>query len=124
MSEQLLLMAQEHFYKILVTGFFAGLGFLGKAFLNAYKKSVETKKQAQEHEVKEQELIKEGLISLLRFRINRLCTHAKEQGFLYIDEKGDLDDLFKSYIALGGNSSTKRRYEFTCNEYATKDRSY
>lgn len=70
----------------------------------------------------ETELLKDGMLSLLRFRVNRLCSLAIEQGYLYVDERLDLDELFRSYELLGGNSQTKSRYTHIISKYETKDR--
>ena len=96
-----------------------GLGIVGfltstvKQVLVSYNSYLNAKKMALCAEANEQELIKQGLLSLLRFRINRLCYHIQEQGFITMDEKQDLDDMFKSYENLGGNGRTHMLYEET-----------
>lgn len=65
----------------------------------------------------EQELIKVGMLAILRFRANRLCVVIKEQGFMTIDEKIDLEDLYSAYSSLGGNSRTHELFEYTIKEY-------
>lgn len=97
----------KHFFQFIIGAFFAFLSFVsGKAY-TVYKKSIELKQEAIKNEREEQALIKMALLSLLRFRINRLCTHIANQGYMTIDERHDLTDLFDSYKALGGNSRTE-----------------
>lgn len=69
----------------------------------------------------EQELMKFGMLAILRFRVNRLCSVIKEQGFMTIDEKIDLDDLYTAYETLGGNSRTHELYEYTIKNYKIKN---
>ncbi|MFM1580738.1 hypothetical protein ABGF48_00790 [Helcococcus bovis] len=64
-----------------------------------------------ERESEEQGLLKEGLLALLRFRVNRLANHIQDQRGITIDEKIDLDDLFTAYKSLGGNSRTELIYK-------------
>lgn len=73
-----------------------------------------------EQQSRDQELIKHGMLAILRSRVNRLCTVIKEQGFMTIDEKIDLEDLYSAYEALGGNSRTHELYEFTVKNFPVK----
>lgn len=118
-------------YQWIVGIFFTFLGYLGKKLLNTYKDSIEFKKKIQEQELEEkkkaalketeeQALIKDGMLALLRFRVNRICFHIKEQGFMTLDEKIDLDDLYKTYENLGGNSRAHELYEYTIKNYDVK----
>lgn len=97
----------HNFYQFAIGGFFTFISFIaGKAY-KTYKKSVQLKQESINNERAEQALIKMGLLSLLRFRINRLCHHIASQGYMTVDERHDLTDLFDSYKALGGNSRTE-----------------
>ena len=73
--------------------------------------------QEQKELVEKTELMQEGMLAMLRFRINRLCIVIKEQGFMTIDEKLDLEDLYSAYEKLGGNSRTHELYEYTIKNY-------
>ena len=57
---------------------------------------------------------------LLRYRVNRLCKVIQEKGYMTIDEKIDLDDLYSAYEAHGGNSRTHEMYEYTISKYEIK----
>ena len=91
-----------------------------RSAFNYYKKSVEIRQQALNCERAEQELLKQGMLSLLRFRVHRLCTHISTQGFMTIDEKNDLVDLYESYKSLGGNSRTQIMYENVIEHFDIK----
>lgn len=111
-------------YQWIVGLFFTFLSFIAKKALDIYKKSIQDKKEAAEKELRikkeaavkesqEQTLMKEGLLALLRFRVNRICQLVKEKGYITIDQKLDLIDLYKAYESLGGNSRTHILYEET-----------
>lgn len=111
-------------YQWLVGAFFTFIGFLAKRALDTYKKSVESKRAAAEKalqlkkdqadkESKEQALMKEGMLAILRFRVNRICGVAKQQSYITMDQKMDLIDLYSAYSSLGGNSRTHLLYEET-----------
>ena len=74
-----------------------------------------------ENESEEQELLKQGVLALLRFRVNRMCMRIKEKSFMTLDEKLDLDDIYKAYELLGGNSRTHLIYEETIKRYEIKE---
>lgn len=111
----------QHFYKFIITAFLGGVTYFIKKLVGIYRESVRVKQQQTLHEVEEQKQIKKGLLSLLRFRINRLYVHIKEQQFITLDEEFDLDDLYNAYSALGGNGETKRRFELIKEHYEVKD---
>lgn len=77
--------------------------------------------QEQKELVGKTELMQEGMLAILRFRVNRLCIVIKEQGFMTIDEKLDLEDLYSAYARLGGNSRTHEMYEYTVNNYKVQN---
>lgn len=120
--EEFIQFFKNYSYQWIIALFFTFLSFMAKKFYNIYKNSVKNKKETAEKELnlkkeiaekesQEQEVIKEGLLALLRFRINRLCTFAEKQQYLTIDQKIDLQDLYTAYELLGGNSRTHERYE-------------
>lgn len=119
-------------YQWIVGLFFAFLSYIAKKFYSTYKQSVENQRKIREQQIEaqkeaakkesdEQELIKFGMLAILRFRVNRLCSVIKEQGFMTLDEKIDLDDLYTAYEKLGGNSRTHELYEYTIRNYSIKD---
>ncbi|MFL8969299.1 hypothetical protein ACKA04_04420 [Helcococcus kunzii] len=111
----------DYSYQWIVGLFFAFLSYIAKKFYTTYKQSVENQRRITEKESEEQRLIKFGMLAILRFRVNRLCSAIKEQGFMTLDEKIDLDDLYIAYEKLGGNSRTHELYEYTIKNYKIKD---
>lgn len=102
--------AKNHLMEIIVTGFFSAL-------LLTIRKGVQVFKIRVENEVNEQELIKQGVVSLLRFRINRLCATIEKNGEITIDCKLDLEDMYKVYKLLNQNGRTKIRVEECFKNY-------
>ena len=99
-----------------------GLFFTALTYMinRASKAVIETQKAKREQikvESEEQKLIKDGVMALLRFRINRLMEHVQEQGYILEDERYDLEEMYKSYLALGGNGKTKLKYDFVIDKY-------
>lgn len=112
---------QDHLVAVIVTGTFTiGGWFLNKA-IGVFKDHLRIKREALEHESAEQDLIKQGVLALLRFRVNRLCVTIKNKGYMTIDEKLDLVDIYQSYELLGGNSRTHLIYEETMKNYKVKE---
>lgn len=110
-----------HFVQVAVVSIFAAVSWFAKRILNYYKQHIHLKEIAMEKEIKEQELIKEGLLALLRYRINKSCAEISEKEYMTPTDKFDLQDLYKAYESLGGNSRTKILYEHIMNDYKTID---
>lgn len=112
---------QDHLVAVIVTGVFTIGGWLINKAIGVFKDHLRLKREAMEHESTEQDLIKQGVLALLRFRVNRLCVAIKQKGYMTIDEKLDLVDIYKSYELLGGNSRTHLIYEETMKNYKVKE---
>lgn len=112
---------QNHLVAVIVTGVFTIGGWLLNKSIGVLKDHLRLKREAMEHESAEQDLIKQGVLALLRFRVNRLCMVIKQKGYMTIDEKLDLDDIYKSYELLGGNSRTHLIYEETLKKYELRE---
>lgn len=54
--------------------------------------------------------IENALIALQHDRLYRLTEEYIERGYVTLDELDNLDYIFNSYKALGGNGSGERRY--------------
>lgn len=109
-------------FKNEATMWIIGLFFTALTYMinRASKAVIETQKAKREQikiESEEQKLIKDGVMALLRFRINRLMEHVQEQGYILEDERYDLQEMYKSYLALGGNGKTKLKYDFVIEKY-------
>lgn len=97
--------------------FFTAMTYLVNNAVRSIIKTQKLKQEAIQAESIEQEQIKEGLVTLLRFRIGRLCDAIKERGSIEEDERYDLSYMFHTYEALGGNGKTKMRVEFILEKY-------
>lgn len=97
--------------------FFGALTYMINKASKAVIETQRTKREQIKLESQEQQLIKQGVVALLRFRINRLMAVIQEQGYIQEDERYDLEEMFKSYEALGGNGKTKLRYDFIIEKY-------
>ena len=112
---------QDHLVAVITTGVFTIGGWLINKAIGVFKDHLRLKREAMEHESTEQDLIKQWVLALLRFRVNRLCVSIKNKGYMTIDEKLDLDDIYKSYELLGGNSRTHLIYEETLKKYELRE---
>lgn len=112
---------QNHLVAVIVTGVFTIGGWLLNKSIGVFKDHLRLKREAMEHESAEQDFIKQGVLALLRFRVNRLCMAIKQKGYMTIDEKLELDDIYKSYELLGGNSRTHLIYEETLKKYELRE---
>lgn len=100
----------KHFYQTIAVLLVAGIGWIMKKALSEFTKTQKAKREQIDNESKEQELIKQGMLALLRFRINRLIDCIIEEEKMTLNERLDLDDLYQAYQSLGGNSRTHQRY--------------
>lgn len=110
-----------YFIQTIVVGIFTLVATLGRQGLKYYKQSLALKRETLQKESEEQKRMKEGLLALLRFRINRLVTIIKVKGYMTSDESYDLQDLYKAYEALGGNSRTHMLYEDIMKRFKIRD---
>ena len=101
--------------------FFGALTFLVNKVVNSIIKTQKMKRQQMIDETTEQDNIKKGLLSLLRFRINRMCYSIKVKGFMTSDERFDINDMYSAYITLGGNGKTKIMIDYILSHYDIKD---
>lgn len=100
----------KHFYQTIAVLLVAGIGWIMKKALAEFTKTQKAKREQIDSESKEQELIKQGMLALLRFRVNRLIDCVIEEEKMTLNERLDLDDLYQAYQSLGGNSRTHQRY--------------
>ena len=107
----------DHAITWLVGLFFTAMTYLVNSAVKSIIKTQKLKQEAIQAESLEQEQIKEGLVTLLRFRIGRLCDTIKERGSITADERYDLSYMFHTYEALGGNGKTKMMVDFLLEKY-------
>lgn len=97
--------------------FFGALTFIFNKASQAIIETQKVKRAQIQQESQEQKLIKDGVMALLRFRINRLMEQIQNKGYVSGEERYDLDEMYKSYKALGGNGKTKLKYDFITTKY-------
>lgn len=101
-----------------ITGlFFTALTYIVNKASHAVIETQKAKREQMRLESQEQQLIKDGLIALLRFRINRLMEKVQSKGYILEEERYDLEEMYRGYEALGGNGKTKLKYDFIINKY-------
>lgn len=115
--EQLRVIFTDHAITWLVGLFFTAMTFLVNTAVKSIVKTQHLKQEAIQAESLEQEKIKEGLVTLLRFRIGKLCETVKDRGSITADERYDLSYMFHTYEALGGNGKTKMMVDFLLEKY-------
>lgn len=87
--------------------FFGAMTFLVNKAVKAIIETQHKKRELMMKDSEEQANIKNGVIALLRYRINRLCNTIKKRGSMTSQEAFDLKDIYSAYETLGGNGQTK-----------------
>lgn len=62
-------------------------------------------------EIKEQALIKAGMLAILHDRLYQACRYHIQQGFCTVSELKNTEYLYKSYHILGGNGTGTELFE-------------
>ncbi|MBK0348714.1 hypothetical protein JDW15_08805 [Aerococcaceae bacterium zg-ZJ1578] len=101
----------KHLIEVLVLGSFSFMGWAIRRLTKIYEKHLNEKREQVVKESEEQELLKQGVLAILRCEINKLCYEVRDRGYITVEEKRDLDDMMKAYTALGGNGRTHIMYE-------------
>ena len=90
---------KEYWLEALFTGVISLLSLLVKRLYKKFQQEVCTQK-----------LLKEGMVAILHDRLYQLCTEYIERGEITIDELENVEYLYKSYHALGGNGTGTALY--------------
>lgn len=77
------------------------------AGLTAAYRNLSKKIKAQKEENK---AIKNGLLAILHDRLYQACTHYIEKGYIDLPSLKNIEYLYKSYHALGGNGTGTELY--------------
>lgn len=101
--------------------FFGAMTFLVNKAVKAIIETQHKKRELMTQESEEQANIKNGLIALLRYRINRLCNTIKGRGSMTSQEAFDLKDIYSAYEILGGNGQTKILVDYIFEKYEIDD---
>lgn len=81
----------------------AVFGVITGALTYAYKKL--------KRKVDEQELLKEGMLAILHDRLYQIGREYIERGWITLEELKNMEYLYNSYAALGGNGTGKEIWE-------------
>lgn len=114
---QLKVIFADHAITWIVGLFFSAMTYLVNSAVKSIIKTQKLKQSAIQAESLEQEQIKEGLITLLRYRIGRIYDIVKKRGSITADERYDLSYMFHTYEALGGNGKTKMMVDYLLEKY-------
>lgn len=107
----------EHATTWILGLFFGAMTYLVNKLVNSLMETQKKKRESIEKESTEQGLIKNGLLALLRFRVNKIAKGIKQKGYMTEDERFDFIDLFTAYESLGGNGKTKIIYDYVMEKY-------
>lgn len=111
----------DHAQTWLLGLFFGAMTFLVNKAVKSITETQHKKRELMCKESEEQANIKNGLIALLRYRINRLCNTIKKRGSMTSQEAFDLKDIYSAYSILGGNGQTKILVEYIFDKYEMND---
>ena len=56
-------------------------------------------------EIEEQQLLKAGVLAILHDRLYQSCRHYIRQGFIDVESLKNIEYMYRSYHALGGNGT-------------------
>lgn len=109
---------------LLGTSLIGGVAYIIRALRKLYKEQkdqtyliVETDKRLKKtdkrlKEIEEaSELRKKGLVALQHDRIYTECDRIREKGTISVEEMQNLEKLYNTYAANGGNGTAKKLYE-------------
>lgn len=58
----------------------------------------------------EQELVKQGVLAILHDRLYQACQFYLKRGYCTLEDRDNLDYMFRPYKALGGNGTGEELY--------------
>ena len=59
----------------------------------------------------EYDVLREGILALLHDRLNQACSFFIARGWASVDDRDNLEYLYKPYKALGGNGTGENLYQ-------------
>lgn len=60
---------------------------------------------------KEQDVVREGIVAILHDRLYTSCIAFIDQGYCTVDDRENLEYLYKPYKALGGNGTAEKLFD-------------
>lgn len=64
---------------------------------------IQNLKQTNKESLEKEQAMLDGMRSLLRGKITDIYYESKEQGYCRLHRRGELEDIYEHYKALGGN---------------------
>ncbi|MGP8314019.1 hypothetical protein ACG0Z4_24440 [Enterocloster aldenensis] len=58
----------------------------------------------------EQDLVKQGVLAILHDRLYQACQYYLRKGYCSIDDRDNMEYMFRPYKALGGNGTGEELY--------------
>ena len=58
----------------------------------------------------EQDLVKQGVLAILHDRLYQACQFYLKRGYCTLEDRDNLDYMFRPYKALGGNGTGEELY--------------
>lgn len=58
----------------------------------------------------EQDLVKQGMLAILHDRLYQACQYYLRKGYCSIDDRDNMEYMFRPYKALGGNGTGEELY--------------
>lgn len=58
----------------------------------------------------DQDLVKQGVLAILHDRLYQACQYYLRKGYCSIDDRDNLEYMFRPYRALGGNGTGEELY--------------
>ena len=100
---------QHYWAEAIFAGFMAAMTLIVKSLYGKLKQNQ-----------MEQCLIKEGVLAILHDRLYQNCHSHIIQGYCSLEDRVNLEYMFKAYHGLGGNGTCQNIYETCCELPYTK----
>lgn len=91
-----------------------------KAMSNKQAKKLDNSKQIQKV-IEDNDILKSGMLSIIRSQIISKCDHYQKQGFLPEYARYCLEELYENYKKLGGNHGIEVQVDKTFELPLSKD---
>ena len=102
---------KQYWLQVLFGGIVSGLSLSMKYLFKLMKKDRKERIKKAEEESKEQDLIKEGVLSLLHDRIYQACQYHISKECVTVQDLNNLEYLYRGYRGLGGNGTGEELYK-------------
>lgn len=100
----------QYWLQALFTAIVSVLTFCVKHLYSKIKKDKEEDRKRREEESAEQKVIKQGVLAILHDRLYQSCQYFIKRGSITVPDLDNLEYLYTSYHALGGNGTGTELY--------------